>query len=160
MIGMLAARGPRQRTTSLAISESTNNKGDCRKSATRDKELVRLCKMSDYAEDVYSEEPMEEISMFDIEGSSGIDVKVPCTENPAMLVWENGCADEVQNCRQIAATDTVTRKENQNNETSESSGQPPTEGGALRAMGRLSARTSAISQKNLVCCSMLTRSSR
>ena len=41
-----------------------------------------------------------------------------------MLVWVNACADEVQNFRQIVATNTVLLKENPNNEMSESAGQP------------------------------------
>ena len=59
-----------------------------------------------------------------VEGCSGIDVKVPSTENPEMLVWVHACADEVQNFRQTVATNTVLLKENPNNETSERSGQP------------------------------------
>ena len=57
--------------------------------------------------DVYSKNQSQkqhwasgEVSFFDTEGCSGIDVKVPGTENPVMLVWVNAWKDEVQNCRQ------------------------------------------------------------
>ena len=45
--------------------------------------------------------------IFDTERCSGIDVKVPSTENPEILFWVNACANEVQICRQIVATNTV-----------------------------------------------------
>ena len=72
------------------------------------------------------------MSIFDTEGCSGIGVKVPSTENPEMLVLVNACTDEVSNCRQIAATNTVILKENQNNETSESSGKLAAKGVTIK----------------------------
>ena len=51
----------------------------------------------------YSEESVPE--------AEGIDVKVPSTDNAEMLVWVNACTEEVQNCRQIAASNTVILKE-------------------------------------------------
>ena len=54
-----------------------------------------------------------------------------------MLVWVNACADEVQNCQQVAASNTVILRENPNNEMPESSGQPAAKGVTLRAKGDL-----------------------
>ena len=44
------------------------------------------------------------------------EMKVPSTSNPEILITVNACTDEVRNCRQIAATNTVIRMENQINE--------------------------------------------
>ena len=66
--------------------------------------------------------PMEKL-FFSKDGSSGIDVNVQSTSKPEMLVRVNACTDEVQNCRQVAETNTVILIESQNNETSESSGE-------------------------------------
>ena len=64
-------------------------------------------------------------------------VPVPSTENPEKLVWENACTNEVQNCRQVAATNTVILEENPNCETSETSGHPAARYVTLRAKGHL-----------------------
>ena len=42
-----------------------------------------------------------------------VDVNVPSPNKLVMLVWVNVCKNEVQNCRQIAATNTVILKESQ-----------------------------------------------
>ena len=81
--------------------------------------------------------PIEEMILFDTEGCSGIEAKVPSTENPEMLVWVSACTDEVQSCRQIAAASTVMLEENPNNETPESSGQLAAKGVTLKANGDL-----------------------
>ena len=52
-----------------------------------------------------------------------------------MLVWVSACTDEVQNSRQIAATNTVILRENPDNETPESSGQLAAKGVTLKAEG-------------------------
>ena len=75
--------------------------------------------------------------MFNKEGSSGIDVKVPSTSDPEMLVWVNACTDQVQNCHQIAASNSVILRENQSNETSESSREPVAKDVTLIAKGDL-----------------------
>ena len=49
-------------------------------------------------------------------------MKVPSTSGPEILIWANARTEEVENCRQIAAVNTVILKEHQNNETSGSSG--------------------------------------
>ena len=77
--------------------------------------------------------PIAEIDIFATKGCSGIDVQVPSTANPELLVWTNACTDEVQNCRQIAATNTVIPKENPKNVTSESTGQPAARDVTLKA---------------------------
>ena len=59
----------------------------------------------------------KELNMFNKEGSAGIDVKVPSTDNPEKVIWVIACTEEVQCCRQIAAINTVMVMENQNNET-------------------------------------------
>ena len=56
-------------------------------------------------------------NVFNKEGSSSIDVEVPSTNDPEMLVWVSSFTDEVQNGRQIAAINTVILKGNQSNET-------------------------------------------
>ena len=99
--------------------------------------------------------------MFDIfTGCSGIDVKVPSTENAANLVWVTARADQVQNCRQIAATDSVTLKEDEIHKTSESSVQPAAQGFTFEAKGDLEQEPQPHYKKNLVCCPMLTRYSK
>ena len=65
---------------------------------------------------------IQELSVNDRRGCSGIDVKVPGTENLEILVWVNACTNEIQHCRQIVAINTVILKENPDNETSTSSG--------------------------------------
>ena len=60
--------------------------------------------------------------MFNKAGSGGIDGKVPSTSNPEILTWVNLRTEEVQNCRQIAAINTVILSENQSNETSQGLG--------------------------------------
>ena len=45
--------------------------------------------------------------MFNKEGSAGIDVKVPSTNDREKLIWEHARTEEVQKCRQIAAISTV-----------------------------------------------------
>ena len=74
--------------------------------------------------------PIEDFLSFDTEGCFNNDVKVP-------IFRANACTDEVENCRQIAATNTVILQENPNNETPESSGQPAAKGVTLRAKGDL-----------------------
>ena len=49
-------------------------------------------------------------TIFDKEGCSGIDVKVPSTNNSETLVWVNACTAEVRNCRPIAATNCIILK--------------------------------------------------
>ena len=66
--------------------------------------------------------PVKERNIFKQEGSSGIDVKVPSTNDPEISIWVHACTDEVQNCRQIAAIKTIILTENPSNETSEASG--------------------------------------
>ena len=61
------------------------------------------------------------IDIFHNEGCWDIDVKVPNTSNSEILVWVSAGTDEIQNCRQIAAINKVILKENQKNETPESS---------------------------------------
>ena len=68
--------------------------------------------------------PINEIIVFNKEGSEGINVKVQSTSNPEILIWFNACTEEVQNCRQIAAISWVVLTENQSNETSKGSGKP------------------------------------
>ena len=46
-------------------------------------------------------------------------MKVPSTGNPEILTWVNLRTEEVRNCRQIAAINTVILSENQSNETSQ-----------------------------------------
>ena len=93
--------------------------------------------------------------MFNKEGSAGLDVKVPSTSQPVILVWVNARTEEVQNCRQIAATNTVILRENQSNETSEGSGEPVAQNVTLTAKG-----ANANSRKMLVCCFTLKRSAK
>ena len=64
--------------------------------------------------------PIEDISIFHKEGTLSIDVKVPSTSDREIPVWVNACTDEIQNCRQIAATDTVILIDDQINEASAS----------------------------------------
>ena len=64
-------------------------------------------------------------------------MKVPSTNNSELSVWVHSCTDEVQNCRQIAATNTVILKEYQNDETSESSGKRAAKGVTFKAKGDL-----------------------
>ena len=59
---------------------------------------------------------------FHDEGSSDIDFKVPSTSNLEISVWVNVCRDAMQNCRQIAATNTVILIDDQVNEASACSG--------------------------------------
>ena len=66
--------------------------------------------------------PIKDIHIFNKEGSAGVDVKVPSTRNPEILIWANARTDEVQTCRQTTATKTFILTENQSNETSEGSG--------------------------------------
>ena len=66
--------------------------------------------------------PIKEIHVFNKEGSSGTDVKVPSISNPEILIWVNVCTEEVHNCRQIAAIKTLILTENQSTETSGGSG--------------------------------------
>ena len=70
--------------------------------------------------DAYSEESVPEAAMgqskkslFSTEKDARalIDVKVPSTENHANSACVNACTDEVQNCRQFAATHTVILQE-------------------------------------------------
>ena len=64
-----------------------------------------------------------------------MDVKVPRTSNPEILIWENaGGTDEVQICRQIVAINSILM-ENQNSETSEVSVEPVAQGDTLIAKG-------------------------
>ena len=81
--------------------------------------------------------PIKEIHVFNKEGSSGTDVKVPSTSNPELLIWVNVCTEEVHNCRQIAAIKTVILTENQSNETSEGSGKLVAQNVKLIAKGNL-----------------------
>ena len=74
---------------------------------------------------------------FDMERCLGMDVKVPSTGNPETLVWVNACTDEVQNCRQIAAINTVIPTENKNGETSEDSREPVAQIVTLIAKGKI-----------------------
>ena len=78
---------------------------------------------------------IEEIFMFNKEGSSGIDVKVPSTYDHEILTWVNACTEEVQTCLQIAAINTVILTENHSNETSEGSGEPAAQKVTLKAKG-------------------------
>ena len=66
--------------------------------------------------------PIKEMSIFDTEGCSGTDVKVPRMENPDMLVWVNAYTKRSSKLL-TAAINTLTLKENRDNETSASSGQ-------------------------------------
>ena len=120
-----------KRETTEAVDERANVK--------RDKELVRLCKIADYADTMKIGQYLQtrparkqlgnalhtlwrswqtnkflrwaftlknhsrnaELGrpkkyVFDTEGCSGIDVKVPSAKNPEMLVWVNACTDEVK----------------------------------------------------------------
>ena len=77
--------------------------------------------------------PVKDMSIFDTEGCAGMDVKVLRTENPEKLVWVNACTNEVKNCPQIAAINTVTLKESPDNEASASSGQPAARDITLKA---------------------------
>ena len=81
--------------------------------------------------------PIKEIYIFNKEGSSGIDVKLPSAKHPEMLVWVSTLTDEVENCRQIAAISIVILKENQSNEKPDSTGEPATKGVTLKAKGDL-----------------------
>ena len=93
--------------------------------------------------------PIEEMTIFDTEGCSGIDVKVPSTENPEMLVWASACTNEVQNCRQIASTNTVVLTENPHNETPET-GQLVAKGVTWKAEGDLELEPQPFQKKNIV----------
>ena len=129
----------------------------------RDKELVRLCNVANYAETLilgaersdkngkfcaplcgevdrrtnsggrcilrrirrWKQNWASQRNMFfDTERCSGFDVIVPSTENPPeKFVWVSACTNEVQNCRQIAAINTIILRENPDNEAPASSGQ-------------------------------------
>ena len=72
--------------------------------------------------------PIKELSIFNTEGNVDIDVKVPSTSKPEILMWVNACTEEVQHCCQIAEINTVILTQNQNNETSEGSRKPVAQG--------------------------------
>ena len=79
--------------------------------------------------------PIKELNIFNKKRNVGIDLKVPSTSDPELLIWVNSCTDDVQNCRRIAAVNTVILRENQNNEISEGSGEVVTQGVTLIAKG-------------------------
>ena len=60
-------------------------------------------------------------------------MKVPSASTPEILIWVSACTEEVQKCRQIAAINTVILTDNQNDETSEGSGEPVSQGVTLIA---------------------------
>ena len=60
-------------------------------------------------------------------------MKVPSTSTPEILICVNACTEEVQKCRQIAAINTVILTDSQNDETSEGSGEPVSQGVTLIA---------------------------
>ena len=65
--------------------------------------------------------PIEEISLFSTKKEAlSIDAKLSCTSDRERPVWVNACTDEIQNCRQMAATDTVILIDDQINEASAS----------------------------------------
>ena len=64
-------------------------------------------------------------------------VKVQSTSNPEIFIWVNTSTEEVQNCRQIAAMNTVILTENQSNETSEGTGKFVAQHVTLKAKGNL-----------------------
>ena len=64
-------------------------------------------------------------------------MKVPNTSNHEILMWVNAGTEELQNCRQIAAVNTVILTENRNNETSEGSGEHEAQGVTLIAKGAI-----------------------
>ena len=75
--------------------------------------------------------------MFSKEGSAGFGVEVPNTSNPEILICVNACTEEVQNCRQIAAINTVILTEKSSNETSEGSGKVGAQNVSLKAKGNV-----------------------
>ena len=82
-----------------------------------------MLKVDEYFEESFPEaEVGRSKNFFNKEGSVGIDVKVPRTSNLERLISVNACAEEVQNCRQITAINTVILTERQSNETSEAQG--------------------------------------
>ena len=88
-------------------------------------------KVDDCSEESVPEEELgqsKKYFIFNMEGCSGIDVKLPSTSDPEMLVWVNACTDEDQNCGQIAAINAVIQKENQITGTAESTEKPAAEG--------------------------------
>ena len=80
--------------------------------------------------------PINEINRFSKEGSAGFGVEVPNTSNPELLICVIVCT-EVQNCRQIAAINTVILTEKSSNETSEGSGKVGAQNVSLKAKGNL-----------------------
>ena len=81
--------------------------------------------------------PIKEIHIFNKEGSECIDLKVPSTSDPEILIWVDARTEEVQNCRQIAAIKTVILTEHQSNQTSEGSGKLVAQSVKLKAKGNL-----------------------
>ena len=63
------------------------------------------------------------------------DFKVPSTFNFEISVWVNACRDAMQNCRRIAATNTVILMDDQVNEASASSGKHAARDVTLTAKG-------------------------
>ena len=64
-----------------------------------------------------------------------LDFKVPSTCNFEISVWVNACRDAMQNCRQIAATNTVILIDDQVNEASACSGKHAARDVTLTAKG-------------------------
>ena len=79
--------------------------------------------------------PIKERHIFNKEGSACIDVKVPSTSDPEILIWVDARTEEFQNCRQIAAINTVILTEHQSNQTSQGSGKPVAQNVTLKAKG-------------------------
>ena len=65
------------------------------------------------------------------------DREILSNKAPAMLFWVNTCKDEVQNCRQIAAINTVILRDDQINEAPEISWEPAAKGVTLTAKRNL-----------------------
>ena len=76
------------------------------------------------------------------------DVKVPSTSNPEILVCVNACTDEIQNCRQIAATNTVILIDDQIHEASASSEELVSRDVAFIAKGDLEQRHLPIQERS------------
>ena len=67
-------------------------------------------KVDNYFEDSVLEARLgttKDINIFNKEGSPGIHVKVPSTDNPEKVIWVIACTEEVQCCGQIAAINAV-----------------------------------------------------
>ena len=167
-IGLLTGVRAAEENLQPIPPKKRNNRSSCRKCdrTTRQKKSFDCATLqisgSSFKQGMHESRlgPTKEIHIFDKEGSAGIDVKVPSTDNLEMLVWVNACTDDVQNGRQIVATGTVTLIENQSDETSQSSGQRAAQGVTLKAKWDLEREHLPFHNIIFVYCSMLTRSSR